>query len=55
MNSSTSDGVEEVLAAVMGDQSTGAAVSPGFSRQRRENHHMASVVLRGRSRHLASS
>lgn len=45
MNSSTSDGVEEVPAAVMGDQSTGAAVSPGFSRQRRENHHMASVVL----------
>lgn len=55
MNSSTSDGVEEVPAAVMGDQSTGAAVSPGFSRPRRENHHMASVVLRGRSRHLASS
>lgn len=53
-NSSTSDGVKEVPAAVMGE-STGAAVSPGFSRQRRENHHMASVVLRARSRHLASS
>lgn len=55
MNSSTSDGVEEVPAAVMGDQSTGTAVSPGFSRHLRENHHMVSVVLCGRSRHLTSS